>query len=72
MIQRRANTNEQTCQHGCRGNVVSVTVYVRGEPVTMTSCSSCDRRTWRRGHELLDLRSLLEEIRAAQPLRKAG
>jgi len=61
-----------TCSNGCRGNLVSITMYVRGEPVIMTSCSTCDRRTWARGGEHVDLRSLLDDIKAAQPLRKAS
>jgi hypothetical protein len=60
------------CRSGCRGNLVTITMYVQGEAVTMTSCSTCDRRTWNRGGELVDLRSLLDDIRAAQPLRKAS
>ncbi len=60
------------CNRGCRGNLVTITMYVRGEAVTMTSCSTCDHRTWSRSGERLDLRSLLEEIKAAQPLRKAS
>lgn len=73
-----ANSNPVTpttvgvCHRGCRGNVVTITMYVRGEAVTMTSCSTCDHRTWSRSGERLDLRSLLEEIKAAQPLRKAS
>lgn len=72
MMQRRVKDTEQVCGHGCRGNVVNITVNVRGEAVTMTSCSSCDGRTWRRGGNPVPLRSLLEEIKAAQPLRKAS
>jgi len=60
------------CSNGCRGNVVTITMDVRGEAVTMTSCSTCDRRSWNRGGSPIDLRSLLDEIRDSRPLRKAG
>lgn len=62
----------ETCTNGCRGNLVTITMYVRGDAVTMTSCSTCDRRTWSRSGERVELRSLLDEIKAAQPLRKAS
>ena len=60
------------CRTGCQGNIVTITMYVRGEPVSMTSCSTCDRRSWDRGGEHVELRSLLNDIKAAQPLRKAS
>ena len=60
------------CGNGCRGNLVTITMDVRGTSVTMTSCSTCDRRTWIRGGAPIDLRSLLDEIRDSRPLRKAG
>lgn len=65
-------TVEGGCSSGCRGNLVTITMYVRGEPVTMTSCSNCDRRTWNRQGHNVDLVSLLEDIKAAQPMRKAS
>ncbi len=57
------------CRSGCRGNLVTITMFVHGDSVTMTSCSTCDRRTWNRGGEAVELRSLLEDIKAAQPQR---
>lgn len=60
------------CVNGCKGNLVTITMYVRGEPVTMTSCSACDRRTWHRKGENVDLVSLLDDIKASQPLRKTA
>ncbi len=60
------------CRRGCEGNLVTVVMYIRGEAVTMTSCSTCDHRTWARSGEQVDLRSLLEEIKASLPLRKAS
>jgi len=60
------------CSNGCRGNLVTITMEVRGTPVTMTSCSTCDRRSWNRSGAPIDLRSLLDEIRNSRPLRKAG
>ena len=66
-----ASTDGQ-CTNGCQGNLVTITMYVRGDAVLMTSCSTCDRRTWSRSGERLELRSLLDEIKAAQPLRKAS
>lgn len=60
------------CTNGCQGNLVTITMYVRGDAVNMTSCSTCDRRSWSRSGEQLELRSILDEIKAAQPLRKAS
>jgi hypothetical protein len=73
------------CNAGCEGNVVTIVLHVRGEEVTMRSCSACDRRSWARSGEGIELRSLLDDIaasqlsrkgaaalRATQPLRKAS
>ncbi len=60
------------CRRGCEGNLVTVVMHIRGEAVTMTSCSTCDHRSWARAGQPVDLRSLLEEIKAALPLRKAS
>ncbi|MCC6434951.1 MAG: hypothetical protein IT196_07985 [Acidimicrobiales bacterium] len=65
-------TSVGACTNGCEGNLVTITMYVRGEAVLMTSCSTCDRRTWSKSGERVELRSLLDDIKAAQPLRKAS
>jgi len=57
------------CSNGCSGNLVTITMFVRGDAVTMTSCSTCDKRSWNRSGEPVELRSLLDDIKAAQPQR---
>ncbi len=60
---------KSACNAGCEGNVVTIVLYVRGEEVTMRSCSACDRRSWARSGEGIELRSLLDDIAANQPVR---
>ncbi|MFN0029855.1 MAG: hypothetical protein ACKV2O_22090 [Acidimicrobiales bacterium] len=69
---RAVGIDQGRCRRGCKGNLVTVVMHIRGETVTMTSCSTCDHRSWARGGQSVDLRSLLEEIKAALPLRKAS
>ncbi len=57
------------CSNGCSGNLVTITMFVRSEAVTMTSCSTCDKRSWSRAGEPVELRSLLDDIKASQPQR---
>jgi hypothetical protein len=44
---------------GCDGPLVEITLTIDGEPVTMRSCSTCDRRSWHRGGEQVELAGLL-------------
>lgn len=44
---------------GCSRPLVEITLTVDGEPVTMRSCSPCDRRSWHRGTEQVELHGLL-------------
>lgn len=44
---------------GCAGPLVEITLTLDGAPVTMRSCSSCDRRSWHRGEEQVELTGLL-------------
>ena len=64
-----APVTDGRCSNGCSGNLVTITIFVRSEAVTMTSCSTCDKRSWSRGGEPIELRSLLDDIKAAQPQR---
>lgn len=66
------NKNAQACSDRCAGNVVTIAFQVRGEQVTMKSCSYCDRRSWSRNGSSIDLPTLLGDIAATQTLRKAS
>lgn len=44
---------------GCAKPLVEISLTLDGEPVTMRSCSSCDRRWWHRAGEQVELAGLL-------------
>jgi len=49
----------------CRSTtLVAIGLQLRGEQVTMRSCSQCDRRWWERNGEALPLPSVLELVAA--------
>lgn len=43
----------------CDGWLVEITFSLEGAPVTMRSCSACDRRSWHREGEQVDLAGAL-------------
>lgn len=62
-----------SCGTACEGNLVTIKLYVQSDEVIMTSCSSCDRRSWRRGGRPVELRTLLADIAAQRAaLRRAS
>lgn len=59
------------CPNRCGGSIVEFSLELPSGPLTMSSCSVCDRRSWERRGESLEIGSVLEEI-ACSPLRRAG
>ena len=60
------------CPAGCDADIVTVALQgASGCEITLTSCSGCDRRWWRRDGVLVDLVDLLEEL-SPSALRRAG
>jgi hypothetical protein len=52
----------------------AITIPLRGASgceITLTSCSGCDRRWWRREGELVDVRELLDDLSPAA-MRRAS
>ena len=73
MMQRRVQDAESGCATDARATSSTSRCTCAAKRCTMTSCSSCDRRTWQpQRREPRSLRSLLDDIKAAQPLRKAS
>jgi hypothetical protein len=54
---------------GCSGPLVEITLTMDGEPVTMRSCSSCDRRSWHRGGHQVELTGLIGGLPAQRRRR---
>ena len=46
----------------CGEELVRINLLIDGEAITMCSCSSCDRRSWRRGDEEIELDGVLHDL----------
>ncbi len=53
---------------GCNQIVVSINLLIDGEELTMRSCSICDRRSWHRGGEPVNLSGILADL-SSSPTR---
>lgn len=60
------------CPAGCHTDIVTIALHgASGADITLTSCSGCDRRWWRRNGTLVDLDEILEEL-SPSALRRAS
>ncbi|CAN5576395.1 hypothetical protein BH18ACT1_BH18ACT1_10670 [soil metagenome] len=50
----------------CRAPLVEISMSVDGAEVTMSSCSGCDLRTWRKDGESVDLPTVLDDVGATR------
>jgi hypothetical protein len=48
--------------HTCDSPLVEITIDVDGAPLTMSSCSGCDVRSWRQQDDRLDLPEVLDRV----------
>ena len=46
----------------CDSPLVEITIEVDGAPLTMSSCSGCDVRSWRQQDDALDLPAVLDRV----------
>jgi len=46
----------------CGQELVEISLLIDGEEITMRSCSGCDRRSWHRGAEAVDLGGVLADL----------
>ncbi len=53
-------TDSDRC--ACGDSVVRIDLLIDGEEITMVSCSNCDRRSWHRGGEEVELDGVLADI----------
>ncbi len=52
--------NPPRCE--CGEELVRINLLIDGEELTMCSCSSCDRRSWHRGGEEVELGGVLHDL----------
>jgi hypothetical protein len=53
-------TRPERCS--CGEQLVRIDLLIDGEEITMSSCSGCDRRSWRRGGEEVELGGVLHDL----------
>jgi hypothetical protein len=46
----------------CDSPLVEITIDVDGSPLTMSSCSTCDTRSWRHDGDAVDLPEVLDRV----------
>jgi len=46
----------------CDSPLVEITIDVDGAPLTMSSCSACDMRSWRHDGDAVDLPEVLDRV----------
>jgi hypothetical protein len=46
----------------CGEELVRINLLIDGEAITMCSCSHCDRRSWMRGNEEIELDGVLHDL----------
>ena len=46
----------------CGDELVRINLLIDGEAITMCSCSRCDRRSWLRGDEEIELGGVLHDL----------
>lgn len=62
-----APSREVRCD-ACGETVMEINLLIDGESLTMRSCSSCDRRSWHRGDDEVDLGGVLADL-SSSPTR---
>lgn len=63
---RRSAAAPMRCS--CGQELVHINLLIDGEAITMRSCSSCDRRSWHRGDEQIELDGVLHDL-SSSPTR---
>ncbi|MBA3302364.1 MAG: hypothetical protein H0U26_00660 [Acidimicrobiia bacterium] len=58
-------TSPSSCAR-CRSPLVEIEISVDGSTVTMSSCSGCDLRTWRKDREVVALPDVLDDVGASR------
>jgi hypothetical protein len=53
----------------CDSPLVEITIDVDGAPLTMSSCSGCDVRSWRQEDDQLALPDVLDRVAPGKPRR---
>jgi hypothetical protein len=53
----------------CDSPLVEITIEVDGAPLTMSSCSGCDVRSWRHDGDALALPEVLDRVAPGKPRR---
>ncbi|MPY94176.1 MAG: hypothetical protein GEV08_14270 [Acidimicrobiia bacterium] len=57
---------DKGCPAGCEADIVTIALRgASGCDITLTSCSGCDHRWWRRDGALVELHDLLDELSPA-------
>ena len=55
-----ASPGDEHC--ACGDPVVRIDLLIDGEEITMVSCSNCDRRSWHRGGQEVELDGVLADL----------
>jgi hypothetical protein len=58
-----SGTGTNRCE--CGDEIVEINLLIDGEEITMWSCSNCDRRSWHRQGEPIELDGILHDLSAA-------
>jgi hypothetical protein len=53
----------------CDSPLVEISIDVDGTPMTMSSCSGCDVRSWRQDDAPIDLPEVLDRVAPGKPRR---
>jgi hypothetical protein len=53
----------------CDSPLVEITIDVDGAPLTMSSCSGCDVRSWRHDGDAVDLSEVLDRVAPSKSRR---
>jgi len=53
----------------CDSPLVEITIDVDGAPLTMSSCSGCDVRSWRPAGDAVALPEVLDRVAPTKPRR---
>ena len=59
---RQAFTGAGPACPSCAEELVEIELVIDGAPLTMRSCSTCDRRSWHRGDESVALGGVLADL----------
>jgi hypothetical protein len=59
---RKAGGSTSPTRCVCGDELVRINLLIDGEAITMCSCSHCDRRSWMRGDEEIELDGVLHDL----------